>query len=446
PDARTGTTVSVTGRVRALRDLGGVAFAVLEEDGCRLQTILDAGATDPAQRELWRRTVDLGDLVSVTGEVVASRRGELSVLTSGWQMAAKCLSPLPDLHAGFSDAEARARNRSLDLIVNPGSRRLLDDRSRAVGAVRTALGRRGFVEVETPMLHPIQGGASARPFVTRSNAYDTDLFLRIAPELYLKRLAVGGLGRVFELGRSFRNEGVDATHNPEFTSVEAYQAWADYTDMRHLTCDLIREVATAVHGSPVALRGAQRCDLSVEWPVVTVHDAVSAAAGVTLTPESSVSEVAAVCRAHDVPAPEDASAGFLVLGLYDALVEPATTTPTFYVDFPLETSPLTRTHRHDPRLAERWDLVAWGTEIGTAYTELVDPLEQRERLVAQARRRAVDTESMEVDEAFLSALEYAMPPTGGLGLGVDRIVMMLTGVGIRETLAFPFVRPQRVTG
>jgi lysyl-tRNA synthetase, class II len=445
PDARTGTTVSVTGRVRALRDLGGVAFAVLEEDGCRLQTMLDGKATDPAQRELWRRTVDLGDLVSVTGEVVTSRRGELSVLTTEWQMAAKCLSPLPDLHAGFSDPEARARNRSLDLIVNPASRRLLDDRSSAVGAMRAALSSRGFVEVETPMLHPIQGGASARPFVTRSNAYDADLFLRIAPELYLKRLAVGGLGRVFELGRSFRNEGVDATHNPEFTSVEAYQAWADYTDMRHLTCDLIREVATAVHGSPVAVHGEQRCDLSAEWPVVTVHDAVSEAAGVTITSESPLSDVTAACRAHGVPTPDGASAGILVLGLYDALVEPTTTAPTFYVDFPLETSPLTRTHRDDPRLAERWDLVAWGTELGTAYTELVDPLEQRERLVEQARRRAVDTESMEVDEEFLSALEFAMPPTGGLGLGVDRIVMMLTGVGIRETLAFPFVRPQRVT-
>jgi lysyl-tRNA synthetase class 2 len=434
----------VTGRVRALRDFGGVAFAVLEEDGCRLQTILDQTATDPEQRELWRRTVDLGDLVSVTGEVVTSRRGELSVLTAKWQMAAKCLSPLPDLHAGFSDPEARARNRSLDLIVNPASRRLLDERSSAVGALRAALTGRGFVEVETPMLHPIQGGASARPFVTRSNAYDTDLFLRIAPELYLKRLAVGGLGRVFELGRSFRNEGVDATHNPEFSSVEAYQAWADYADMRHLTCDLIREVATAVHGSPVAVHGDHRYDLSADWPVLTVHEAVSRAAGTTITPDTAVSEVAAACRANGVPTPDDAAAGILVLGLYDALVEPATTTPTFYVDFPLETSPLTRAHRADPRLAERWDLVAWSTEIGTAYTELVDPLEQRERLIAQARRRAVDTESMQVDEEFLSALEYAMPPTGGLGLGVDRIVMMLTGVGIRETLAFPFVRPRRV--
>ena len=215
--------------------------------------------------------------------------------------------------------------------------------------------------------------------------------------------------------------------------------------MRHLTCDLIREVATAVHGSPVAVRGDHTCDLSAEWPVLTVHDAVSRATGVTITPDSSVTEVAAACRTHDVPTPDGAAAGILVLGLYDALVEPATTAPTFYVDFPLETSPLTRAHRVDPRLAERWDLVAWGTEIGTAYTELVDPLEQRERLVEQARRRAVDTESMEVDEDFLSALEYAMPPTGGVGLGVDRIVMMLTGSVIRETLAFPFVRPRRVT-
>jgi lysyl-tRNA synthetase class 2 len=444
-DARTGEQVSVTGRVRALRDLGGVVFAALEEDGCRLQVMLSRDSTAPALRELWRRTVDLGDLVSVTGEVGTSRRGELSVLVGSWRMAAKCLSPLPDAHTGFTDPEARIRNRSLDMIVNPDTRRRLGERSAAVAAIRAAFTGRGFTEVETPMLHPVQGGAAARPFVTRSNAYDTDLFLRIAPELYLKRLAVGGMGRVFEVNRSFRNEGVDGTHNPEFTSVEAYQAWADYTDMRRLTCDVVREVATAVHGSPVAVRAGQRYDLSGEWPVVRVYDAVGRAAGLSLTPSTPLEEVAAACTAHDVPVPDGATAGRLVLALYDALVEPVTDAPTFYVDFPVETSPLTRVHRDDPALAERWDLVAFGMEIGTAYTELIDPIEQRARLAEQARHRTLDAESMQLDDDFLAALEYAMPPTGGLGLGVDRLVMMLTGVGIRETLAFPFVRPRRVT-
>ena len=443
PDSRTGRRVSVTGRVRAVRDLGGVLFAVLAEDDCRLQAMLDRDTTDPALLALWRRGVDLGDLVSVTGEVVTSRRGELSVLVDSWQMAAKCLRPLPDLHTGLTDPETRARNRSLDLIVNVGGREALDRRSRAVQALRGGLVSRGFTEVETPMLHPTQGGAAARPFVTHSNAYDVDLFLRIAPELYLKRLAVGGMSRIFELNRSFRNEGVDVTHNPEFTSVEVYQAWADYSSMRELTCALVREVAVALYGEPVAVRDGSRTDLGHDWPVVRVHDAVSRATGTEIGPDTPVAAVADVCRSHDVAVPDDTSAGRLVLALHDALVEPATVLPTFYTDFPVETSPLTRAHRDDPRLAERWDLVAWGTEIGTAYTELIDPIEQRARLVEQARRRAVDAESMQVDEDFLGALEHALPPTGGLGLGVDRLVMMLTGTGIRETLAFPFVRPRR---
>jgi lysyl-tRNA synthetase class 2 len=443
PDTHTGRRVSVTGRVRAVRDLGGVLFAVLAEDDSQLQVMLDRATTAPDLLTLWRRGVDLGDVVSVTGEVVTSRRGELSVLADSWQMAAKCLRPLPDLHTGLTDPETRARNRTLDLIVNPGGREALDRRSRAVHALRGALVARGFTEVETPMLHPTQGGAAARPFITRSNAYDTDLFLRIAPELYLKRLAVGGMSRVFELNRSFRNEGVDATHNPEFTSVEVYQAWADYTSMRELTCALVREVGIAMYGEPVAVRDGVRTDLDCDWPVVPVHEAVSRATGTEVSPGTPLSSLADLCRSRGVPVADDTSAGRLVLALYEALVEPATTAPTFYTDFPVETSPLTRAHRDDPRLAERWDLVAWGTEIGTAYTELIDPIEQRERLVEQARRRAIDAESMQVDEDFLGALEHAMPPTGGLGLGVDRLVMMLTGTGIRETLAFPFVRPRR---
>ncbi|WP_083418852.1 bifunctional lysylphosphatidylglycerol synthetase/lysine--tRNA ligase LysX [Pseudofrankia sp. BMG5.36] len=446
PGTRTGCRVSVTGRVRALRDHGGLIFAVLREGDASIQAMVDRARLDPAAHRLFRAAVDLGDHLSVTGEVVTSRRGELSVLVDEWRMAAKCLRPLPDGRAGFTDPDARARQRHVDLIVNPGARRMLTDRARAVGEIRRFFASRSFTEVETPMLQAVHGGANARPFVTHINAYDSTLYLRIAPELYLKRLCVGGMRRVFELNRNFRNEGADATHNPEFTSVEAYEAYSDYLAMRDLTRDLVIAVATAVHGAPIARRPGPDgrtvdVDLSGPWRSVTVHDAVSAAAGHPVTVATPQEELAALCRKRGITPPFDAAAGALVAALYDELVEPATTEPTFYLDFPTETSPLTRAHRLDPRLAERWDLVAFGTEIGTAYSELVDPVDQRARLTEQSLLAAADPEAMQLDEAFLSALEYAMPPTGGLGVGVDRLVMMLTGASIRQTLAFPFVRP-----
>jgi lysyl-tRNA synthetase class 2 len=441
PGERTGAPVSVTGRVRALRDLGGVSFGVLQEDGVTLQVMLTADGTPDGVRRHWKQTVDLGDHLSVTGEVVTSDRGELSVLAEDWTMAAKCLRPLPDAHAGFSDPEARVRQRYLDLLVNDDAMRVLTQRSTAVRALRDGFAARGFTEVETPMLQAVHGGATARPFRTHINAYDTDLYLRIAPELYLKRLCVAGMSKVFELNRNFRNEGADATHNPEFTALEAYQAHADYTDMRELTRELILDVATAVHGSPVAVRPEGPVDLTAPWPVVTVHDAISRATGARLTSDTPLADFRHVCAEHGVNAPADATPGELAAALYDALVEKNTTYPTFYTDFPLDTSPLTRTHRDDPRLAERWDLVAYGAELGTAYSELVDPIDQRERLTTQSIKAAAgDPEAMQIDEAFLTALEYAMPPTGGLGLGVDRLVTFLTGTSIRATLAFPFHR------
>jgi lysyl-tRNA synthetase class 2 len=447
--SRTGQRESVSGRVRALRDFGGLVFADLQDGRDHIQVMLTRGDLGAEALQLWNQTVDLGDHVSTTGEVIASDTGELSVLAGSWVMAAKCLEPLPSVHARFTDAEARVRRRHLDLILNPDAMDTVLARSRAVRAVREVLAERGFSEVETPVLQSVHGGAQARPFLTHINAYGLPLYLRIAPELYLKRLCVGGMQRVFELGRNFRNEGVDATHNPEFTSLEVYQAFADYNVMRELTCDLVLAAAVAVHGSPVAqLRSpdgqVSTVDLAAPWPVVPVHQAVSRATGVALSPESSPVEVQAVCRAHGVHAPPRATAGESVVALYDALVEPATTTPTFYTDFPLETSPLTRTHRSNPLLAERWDLVAFGAELGTAYSELIDPVEQRRRLTEQSLRAAAgDAEAMQLDEDFLGALSYAMPPTGGLGLGVDRLVMLLTGGTIRSTLTFPFVRPER---
>jgi lysyl-tRNA synthetase class 2 len=447
----TGKEVSVTGRVRAVRDLGGITFAVLEEDGAQLQVMLTAKATPALCRQAWRRGVDLGDLVSVTGEICASDRGELSVLVRQWQLAGKCLNPVPPLRARLTD-DVKTRDRPLDLITNQAAVDLLTRRSRGVRALREAFEQRGYLEVETPMLQAIHGGAAARPFQTHINAYDMDLYLRIAPELYLKRLCVGGMRRIFELNRNFRNEGADASHNPEFTSLEAYEAYGDYTTMRELTREVILAMAVAVNGRPVALRpradgGFDEVDLTRPWPVQTVHEAVSLAARAELTPGSPRADVAAACARHGVRADPDASAGQLVMALYEALVEKQTVLPTFYCDFPVEVSPLARKHRTDPRLTEQWDLVAFGTELGTAYTELTDPIDQRDRLTRQSIAAAAgDLEAMQLDEPFLSALGYAMPPTGGLGLGVDRLIMILAGVNIRATLAFPFIRPQDGAG
>jgi lysyl-tRNA synthetase class 2 len=441
-DRRTGFTVSVTGRVMRMRNHGRLAFASLQDGPAQLQVMLAADSCGADALDHWRRLVDIGDHVSVTGEVVTSRRGELSIAVTSWLMAAKCLHPLPDKRKGFTDPEARVRQRHLDLVMNPDSLRMMRHRSTAVRALRNGFETRGFIEVETPMLQAVHGGANARPFATHINAYDTELFLRIAPELFLKRLSVGGLGKVFELNRNFRNEGADATHNPEFTSVEAYQPYADYHAMRELTRELLIETATAVFGKPVLQRPDGEIDISGDWAVIPVHEAVSRATGRTIDAGTSVDTLRDLCAAHGVHTTVELTAGELVLELYDELVEPTTTQPTFYTDFPLETSPLTRTHRTDPRLAERWDLVAFGAEIGTAYSELVDPVEQRRRLTEQSLKAAAgDPEAMSLDEDFLTALEYAMPPTGGLGIGVDRVMMMLTGQNIRATLAFPFVRP-----
>ncbi|MFD7156527.1 bifunctional lysylphosphatidylglycerol synthetase/lysine--tRNA ligase LysX [Kribbella sp. NPDC059898] len=442
PDRHTGHVVSLTGRVMRMRDHGGLSFAQLQDGLTQLQVMLTTESCGAVPLDQWRRLVDIGDHVSVTGEIVTTRRGELSIEATGWTMAAKCLHPLPDKRKGFTDPEARVRQRHIDLVMNPDSLRMMQQRSAAVRALRNGFENRGFVEVETPMLQAVHGGANARPFVTHINAYDTDLFLRIAPELFLKRLSVGGMGKIFELNRNFRNEGADATHNPEFTSVEAYQPYADYVVMRELTRELLIEAATAVYGKPVVRRDGEEIDISGEWPVVTVHDAVGQAAGVCVDVDTPVERLRGLCAEHGVHTTFDMTAGELVLELYDELVEPNTMLPTFYTDFPLETSPLTRNHRSEPRLAERWDLVAFGAEIGTAYSELVDPVEQRRRLTEQSLKAAAgDPEAMSLDEDFLSALEYAMPPTGGLGIGVDRVMMMLTGQNIRSTLAFPFVRP-----
>ncbi len=444
-DDHTGHRVRLAGRVLAMRNLGGLCFARVKDFSGEIQLMLDASVLDLGG---WRGCVDLGDHVGVSGQVVTSRRGELSVLVDEWTVTAKSLHPLPDKRKGLTDPETRVRQRYLDLAVNPDSTNMLRLRSTVIRAVRERLHHHDYLEVETPMLQTVHGGANARPFVTHINAYDMRMYLRIAPELYLKRLCVAGVERVFELNRNFRNEGVDATHNPEFTMLEAYQAYADYSTMRTLTRELIQHAAEAAYGAQVVRRPGPdgklvEYDISGDWPVIPVHEAVSAALGEKIDAATTVSELRRLCRSAGVPVAEEAGHGDLVLKAHEHLVEGSTVLPTFYTDYPTDVSPLTRQHRTDPRLAERWDLIAFGSEVGTAYTELTDPLEQRRRLEAQSLRAASgDVEAMELDEDFLLALEHGMPPTGGLGIGIDRLLMMLTGASIRQTVLFPFVRPQ----
>ncbi|MFJ8213352.1 bifunctional lysylphosphatidylglycerol synthetase/lysine--tRNA ligase LysX [Streptomyces sp. NPDC096033] len=444
--ARTGEPVVLAGRVMVVRDLGGVVFAVLRDWTGDVQLMFTREESGPDALDSFTSQVDFGDHVVAGGTAAASRSGELSLLVDSWQLTGKCLRPLPDKRKGLADPEARVRRRYLDLVASPDARDVVRARSSAVQALRQGLLDRGFLEVETPMLQQIHGGANARPFRTHINAYDLDLYLRIAPELYLKRLCVGGMEKVFEMGRTFRNEGVSYKHNPEFTMLEAYQAFADYDVMLDLTRELIQGAATAAFGSPIAHKAGPDGklvvhDISGPWPVKTLYGAISEALGEEVDADTEEHRLRLLCDRADVPhGPED-TRGDVVLEMYERLVEERTKLPTFYKDFPTDVSPLTRQHRKDPRLAERWDLVAFGTELGTAYSELTDPVEQRRRLTAQSLLAAGgDPEAMELDNDFLDALEYAMPPTGGLGIGVDRLVMFLTGLTIRETLPFPLVR------
>ncbi len=442
PDTQTGETVGITGRVVLNRPSGKLVFATVQENGERLQVMLPADVVGPDRLDAWKRDVDLGDHVGITGEVVTSRRGELSVRAASWALTAKSLRPLPDKHKGLTDTEARVRQRYLDLIVNPEARRMVLARDAVLAAMRTTLRAQSYVEVETPVLQPLHGGAAARPFVTHSNALDIDLYLRIALELYLKRLVVGGIERVYEIGRNFRNEGVDSSHNPEFTMLEFYEAYGDYDSMAERTRALVVAAAEAVGGTVVPDGRGGEIDLAAPWRVVTVHRAVSEATGIEVDAGTPVEDLRRVAEQAGVALQPSWNAGQVLLELYEQLVEGSTREPTFYRDFPVEVSPLVRQHRHDPRLTERWDLVVLGRELGTGYSELVDPVEQRRRLTEQSRLAAGgDEEAMQLDEDFLTALEFAMPPTGGVGVGVDRLLMLVTGAtSIRETVTFPLVR------
>lgn len=444
PGTETGKTVSVAGRVILYRTAGKLCFATIRDGSGDIQVMLAVNKVGEESLESWKKDVDLGDHIGVTGEVITSKRGELSVMAESWVITAKTLRPLPEKHHGLTDPEARVRRRYVDLIVNAESRSMVHTRAAAIQSLRDTLNGHRFVEVETPMLIRVHGGANARPFVTHINAYDMELFLRIAPELWLKRLLVGGLERVYEINRNFRNEGADSTHNPEFTMLEFYATYTDYNGMAKLTQELIQRAALASLGTTVIERDGHQVDIGGDWPSVTLHGAVSEVLDTEITAETPVEHLRKYADARGVSYDPKWGPGKLVEELFEALVESNIVTPTFVRDYPVETSPLTRQHRDNPLLTEKWDLIGWGMELGTAFSELTDPAEQRRRFLDQALLGAAgDEEAMRLDEDFLEALEYGMPPAGGVGVGIDRLLMAFTGKNIRETILFPIVKPNR---
>ena len=443
PDARTGDEVAVAGRVIFLRDTGRLCFVRLRGDGgVELQCMLSESDLGEAGLTEFKSIVDIGDHVAVQGEVVTSRRGELSVRATSWQLAAKTLRPLPVEHKPLSE-ETRTRLRYVDLIVRPEAREMVRLRAAVLRSLRRMLDERGFTEVETPVLQHVHGGAAARPFRTHLNALNQDMSLRIALELHLKRCVVGGLERVYEIGRIFRNEGIDSTHSPEFTMLEAYEAYGDYHTMAELTRELVLDAARAVGRTVGRGRDGEEVDLEGEWRTVPLLSLVCAAVGEEIDVETDPDTLRKIAARVGVELAPHWHSAQIIVELYEQLVERTLRQPTFVVDYPAVTKPLARPHRSQPGLAETWDLVIGGVELAMANSELSDPLVQRERLREQALLAARgDPEAMELDEDFLRALEYGMPPTGGLGLGVDRLLRLLTGTGIRDTLLFPLLRQE----
>lgn len=441
PEEKTGVTVGVSGRVMHLRVTGKLAFAALQDGaGTPLQAMVSFGEVGEESFSTFEQWVDLGDHLFVEGEVITSKRGELSVWVKTWQIAAKALMPLPNLHHELNE-ETRVRQRYLDLIVREQARENVRTRARAMRSLRDTFAAHDFTEVETPMLQTLHGGATARPFVTHSNAFDMELYLRIAPELFLKRAVVGGIERVFEINRNFRNEGADSTHSPEFSMLEAYWAYADYHTMADLTQELIQNAAMAVAGSHrVTWADGTEYDLGGQWARLSLYDSLSEACGTEISPDTDEKTLQKMADALDIEVALPTH-GKLVEELWEHYVKPGLERPTFVMDFPVDTSPLVRDHRDIPGVVEKWDLYVRGFELATGYSELVDPVVQRERFVMQAKLADKgDHEAMRLDEDFLRALEHGMPPSGGIGMGIDRLLMALTGLGIRETILFPLVK------
>jgi lysyl-tRNA synthetase class 2 len=443
-DVATGITESLSGRVIFKRDTGKLCFATLREgDGTELQAMFSLDKVGEESLELWKSDIDLGDLVSVTGEIITSKRGELSILASSWKLAAKSLRPLPVDHKPLSE-ETRVRMRYVDLIVRPEARSNARLRPQVMKSLRDSFSRRDFIEVETPMLQVMHGGATARPFKTRSNAYDMDLYLRIAPELFLKRCVVGGIERVFEINRNFRNEGADSSHSPEFAMIESYQAYGDWETIAKLTQDLIQEAAQAVFGSHVVRHhDGREVNLGGKWREANLFDLISDGVGESISPETSQADLKKIAEKLGIKVDPKWVTGKLAEEIFEHVSEGKLNEPIFVKGYPVDTSPLVRAHRTIPGLVEKWDLYVEGFELATGYSELIDPVIQRERLIEQAALGAKgDVEAMNLDEDFLRAMEYGVPPMGGMGMGVDRLLMALTGLGIRETILFPLVKPE----
>lgn len=439
--------VSIGGRVVFIRNTGKLAFATLqdgftaENNGERLQVMLSLAEVGEEALSAWKADVDLGDFVWVQGRVISSKRGELSVMATQWRLASKALRPLPTLHKELSE-ESRVRRRYADLIVRDEARSVLRARSAITRSIRETLHTQGFLEVETPTLQLVHGGAAARPFNTHLNAFDIDMTLRIALELHLKRTMVGGAERIYEMGRIFRNEGIDSSHSAEFTMLEAYMSWGDQWTIAEVAKSIVMAAADAVGMHQIETE-AGVIDLDGEWEWVSVFPALSKAVGQEITVDTPVSELHKLCDVHGIEYNPAWEAGKLVMELFGELVEPGLLQPTFVHDYPSIAQPLARPHRSDPGKVEAWDLIVGGMERGTGFTELIDPVVQREVLTAQSIKAAAgDPEAMRLDEDFLEALEYGAPPMGGLGIGVDRLIMLFTGVGIRETILYPLLKPQ----
>jgi len=439
----TGVVVTIAGRVMLHRSQGKLGFATLRDgSGGEVQLFALAAVTDDFEGF---DKISLGDWVGATGEVVKTKRGELSVKVASWVMLAETRRGFGDKWRGISDVDTRHRQRYADLWANPETRTTFVQRSRILSLTRRWLEDRGFIEVETPVFHPIPGGALAKPFTTHHNALDMDLYLRVAPELYLKRLTVGGFERVFEIGRVFRNEGLSTRHNPEFTMLELYQAYGDYHDVMELTEELTAHLSMELHGTTRVTYGDRELDLSAPWRRARLTDLVEEHAGVHVDVRMPLDDLRRIASEHGVEVKDDHGPGKLVLEIYEKTTEAELWAPVFVTDYPKDVSPLARDHRELPGMVERFEGIVAGRELCNAFSELVDPDEQRIRFEEQARRKAAgDDEAMVVDEDYLRALEYGMPPTAGLGIGMDRLVMLLTDTqSIRDVVLFPTLRPEQ---
>ena len=438
----TGQPAAIAGRLMLRRVQGKLAFGTLADHSGRIQLFAPSASTPDFERFC---ELSLGDWIGVTGEVMTTKRGELSVRVDSWALLAATRRPFPDKWHGISDTDTRYRQRYVDLWVTDEARRAFTMRSRIVSSTRRFMEDRGYIEVETPVLHPIPGGALAKPFTTHHNALDAELFLRIAPELYLKRLVVGGFPKVFEIGRVFRNEGMSTRHNPEFTMLECYEAYGDYEVHMALTEQLVSQLAMELHGTTELAYDDRTIDVSAPWRRVPLAEILSERIGVEVSIDTPVEELRRLCGVHQVPVKPSYGPGKLLLELYEKTTEHTLWDPTFVCDYPVEVSPLSRGHRSHPGLTERFEGIVAGRELCNGFSELIDPDVQRERFEDQVRQGdAGDDEAMVVDEDYLRALDYGLPPTVGLGIGIDRLVMLLTGTtSIRDVVLFPTLRPEQ---